>query len=342
MAKLHIWHRDDDRHKIFVVAVLTSFVFIYGIAGYMLIEGWGFLDALYMTLITISTVGYGETNPVGSLGRIFTITLIFFGVGTFLFLAGSVMQVMVEGRLRRILGRVRVDKKLSKLSGHYIVCGYGRIGRALCKTLKHDQVDVVAIERNADRIPAMREDQVLHVLGVATDESNLLRAGIERAKGLVTVVGDDTDNVFLVLTAKQLNPKLTVVSRANRRETIKTLYAAGADQVVSPFEIGGRRIANAILRPTVMSFLDQAGTDVETDIHIEEVVVEGSSSLQGKSLLEASLPDRLNLLVIAIEKPDGNMLFNPSAETTLIEGDTIVVIGQGEHLQELKALLASG
>jgi voltage-gated potassium channel len=329
----------SKKRKTVIVILLTIFVFGYGSLGYMVIEGWSFTDAFYMTVITISTVGFSEINEISGVGRIFTITLIFFGVGLFLSLAASVMQATVEGRLRKILGRARLDNKLAKVKDHTIVCGYGRIGRSLCKVLLEKDKDVVAIEMNRDRQRLMHDDGVLWVVGPATDEANLIRAGIKRANGLVTAVGLDTDNVFLVLTAKQLNPGINVVSRANQRENIKTLYAAGANKVISLFEIGGRRMANAILRPTVMNFLDQAISDSQTDFYIEEIEVSDGSDLAGISLRDSPFRDRLNLLIIAIMKVDGSMLFNPSADTCLNVNDVVIAVGRGQHLVELESLL---
>ena len=224
--------------KHLAISIALSLIIIFsGTAGYMIIEGWRFLDALYMTIITISTVGYREVNQVGDLGRIFTIVVVFTGVGFSLYVAGAVVQFMVEGRMRIILGRRRLDKKIDRLKKHYIVCGYGRIGRVLCRNLSRKPYDVVIIEKNADLIPVMDTDGVLYISGDAADEACLIKAGIKRAEGLVAVLATDTDNVFLVLTARQLSPDLKIIARAGQEASKNKLRAAGADSVESPYEM---------------------------------------------------------------------------------------------------------
>jgi len=228
--------------------IITLFLFVallaLGATGYMVIEGWSFLDAIYMTVITLATVGYGEVHEISSIGRIFTVFLIFLGVGFFLYVVGNVVQFLVEGRIRHILGRRVLDKQISKLKDHFIVCGYGRMGRALCSYLILRRLDVVVIEKNLKRVPVMDKDGMLYLVGEATDETILLKAGIKRARGVISVLGTDADNVFLVLIAKGLNPKVFVVARANQNATEKTLLAAGADKVVSPYILGARRMAH--------------------------------------------------------------------------------------------------
>lgn len=209
----------------------------------MMIEGWDFLDAVYMTVITLTTVGYGEVHEVSRIGQIYTIFLIFIGVAFFLFVAGSVVQFMVEGRIRIILGRRSLDKKIDRLKNHYIVCGYGRIGRVLCNQLKRKPMDLVVIDKNLELIPIFDDDKVLYVSGDASDEAILHKAGILRAKGLIAVLATDTENVFLVLTARQLNPDLYIIARASQDESKSKLQAAGANKVESPYEMGAVSMA---------------------------------------------------------------------------------------------------
>ena len=197
------------------ISIALSFLILFtGTAGYMIIEDWRFLDALYMTIITISTVGYREVNQVGDVGRLFTIFLVFIGVGFTFYVMAAVVQFMVEGRIRIIMGRRRLDKKIDRLKSHYIICGYGRIGRVLCRSLQRTSHDLVVVEKNPDLIPVMDEDGVLYVAGDAADEANLIKAGVERARGLVAALATDTDNVFLVLSARQLAPDLNIIARA--------------------------------------------------------------------------------------------------------------------------------
>ncbi len=318
------------------------FLLALGTAGYMLIEGWGLLDAIYMTVITFTTVGYGEVHEVSRVGRVFTVALIFLGVGFFLYVFGSVTQFLVEGQIRVILGRRRLENQIKRLKGHYIVCGYGRIGRVLSKHLIQGKRAVVIIELNRDRIPVMDEDGIPYIVGEATDEDSLLKAGVERAKVLTTALATDADNVFLTLRAKQINPDLYVVARASQNSAKKTLYAAGANVVVSPYDIGARRMAHSILRPNVIHFLELAFANEDTDIHIEEVPVDAASELAGKSLKTSRIRQELNLIVISMRKADGSMLFNPKAEAVIEAGDTVIVVGKSEKLKKLVKLLNPG
>jgi voltage-gated potassium channel len=305
----------------------------------MIIEDWNFLDALYMTVITISTVGYREVNQVGEVGRIFTILLVFIGVGFTMYVAAAVVQFMVEGRIRIILGRRRLDKKLDRLKNHYIVCGYGRIGRVLSKNLRSKPLDVVVVEKNPDLIRAMDEDGVLYVSGDAADEACLIRAGIQRAKGLVAVLATDTDNVFLVLTARQLAPDLKIIARAGQEAAKSKLKAAGADSVESPYEMGAASMAHRIIRPTVTNFLDLAFAHKRKDIQMEEIPVDSSSELTNLPLKDSGIRQNYNLIIIAIKKPDGSMLFNPSFETAIMPEDTVIAVGEAANLQKLEKVL---
>lgn len=329
-----------DRTKQFILHfVLFALLLIFGASGYMVIEKWSFMDALYMTVITLATVGYGEVHEISPEGRLFTVILIFLGVGFFLYVVGNVIQFLVEGRIRHVLGRRILDKQISKLKDHFIVCGYGRMGRALCRYLIQKYIDFVVIEQNQKRVPVMNEDGILYVVGAATDEAILIKAGIERAKGIMSVLGTDADNVFLVLTAKGLNPEIFVVARANQNETEKTLYTAGTDKVVSPFALGARRMAHAILRPTVIHFLELAFSDDSTDINVEEIPVSVSSRLVNVSLQESGFRQDFNLIVISIRKADGTMCFNPKASHRFEAGDIIIAVGNNKGLMQAAKIL---
>ena len=329
-----------DRTTHLIIVVLFSVLLVaLGTVGYMLIENWSMLDSLYMTVITLSTIGYGEVHAVSQTGRIFTLVLIFLGVGFFLYVIGNVVQFLVEGRIRLVLGRLKLDKKIGQLNNHYIVCGYGRMGRALCRYLTQKNLEYVAIEKNVDRIPVMNQDGILYISGEATAEENLLKAGLKRASNLITALGTDADNVFLVLLAKGLNPNLYVVARASQNASKMPLYTAGADIVVSPFDVGARRMAHAVLRPNVIRFLELAFADESTDIHIEEVTVSESSTLVDVSLQESGIRQNYDLIILSIVNQDGTMVFNPSATTRISAGGSVIAVGSSENLMKLEEIL---
>lgn len=329
---------DSTRHLIFSVFLIV-FIIILGVTGYMMIEGWNILDALYMTVETLTTVGYNEVHEMTRMGRIFTILLICIGVAFFLYVAGAVVQFMIEGRIRTILGRRRLDKKIDRLKNHHIICGYGRIGRILCNMLTRKPIDLVVIEKDQELIPIMDKDKVLYLSGDATDEVNLLKAGIQRAKGLIAALATDTANVFLVLTARQLNPDLFIIARASQKESKSKLKAAGANRVESPYDMGAASMAQRIIRPTVTNFLDLAFAHRRKDIQMEEIPVNSSSNLVNVMLKDSGIRQQFNLIIIAIKKLDGNMLFNPSFEAVVEAGDTVIAVGQEGNLQKLEKIL---
>jgi len=232
-----------------------------------------------------------------------------------------------------------LEKIIAKLSGHYIICGYGRIGRGLCQYLLQKDLKVLVVEKDEDRIPEMEEDNVPYIIGEANEEESLEKAGIARAKGLLAVLGSDPNNVFVVLISKQLNPDVFVVARANQHMAKKTLESAGADKVISPYDLGARRMAHAILRPTVIHFLEMAFADQETDINFEEIPVAANCQLINTTLMESKISQNLDLLIIAIKKSNGTMEFNPKPDSRIQKGDTIITMGQEAKLKELECLL---
>jgi voltage-gated potassium channel len=232
-----------------------------------------------------------------------------------------------------------LDKKINRIKNHYIVCGYGRIGRVLCRNLQRTPYDLVVVEKNPDLVRVMDEDGVLYVAGDAADEANLLKAGIGRAKGLVAALATDTDNVFLVLSARQLAPELYIVARASQEGAKKKLHAAGANSVESPYEMGAASMAQRIIRPTVTNFLDLAFAHSRKDIQMEEIPVSQKSDLTNIPLKDSGIRQDYNLIIIAIKKPDGTMLFNPSFEAAFRPDDTVIAVGEEENLQKLEKIL---
>jgi voltage-gated potassium channel len=329
----------DNVRQLIITVLITIAIILFGSWGFMAIEGWDFLDSLFMTVITLTTVGFGEVHQLSPVGRLYTIFLVFSGVGFLGYAGGLLIQYMIEGRIRIILGRRRLDKKITRLKNHYIVCGYGRIGRVLCMNLRQKPIDIVVIEKNPDLVPVMEEDGILYMSGDTADETILLRAGIERAKGLIAVLGTDVENVYLVLTARQLNPKLFIMARAIYKESKSKLLAAGASAVESPYEVGAVSMAHRIIRPTVTSFLDLALTHARKDIQMEEIPISPASMLANAMLKNSGIRQDYNLIIIAIKRVDGSMMFNPSFETRLEPGATVIAVGQEQDLQNLEKVL---
>ncbi|MBC2714862.1 MAG: potassium channel protein [Desulfobacteraceae bacterium] len=330
---------ESTKHLLISIA-LSLVIFTIGTIGYMLIEGWDLVDSIYMTIITITTVGFGEVHNMSKLGRVFTIGLVFSGVSFFLYVASSMVQFMVEGRIREIMGRRTLNHKIEHLKNHYIVCGYGRIGRVLCKHLNsHPAIKLVVVEKDPEMIPEMESDSMLYISGDASEEENLIKAGIKQARVLIAALATDIDNVFLVLTAKQLNPNIFIVARACEKGAKSKLHAAGANRVESPYDVGAVSMAYRVLRPSVTSFLDLVFAYNRKDIQMEEIPVDPASSLVNIMLKDSGIRQRFNLIIIAIKKPNGEMMFNPSFETVIKSGDTVIAMGKGDNLIEFEKIL---
>ncbi len=329
---------ETTRH--FIISILlAALLIIIGTIGYIVIEDWSALDALYMTVITLATVGYGEVHPVSDVGHVYTIILIITGVGFFLYVAGAVIQFMVEGRVRLLLGRRRLDRKIARMKHHYILCGYGRIGKVICSKLLQDNRPVVVIDQNAGLVETLDGLGFTYLCGDATDEDVLLKAGIHQARALIAALGTDTDNVFLVLTGRQLSPELHIIARAGTEQAKAKLTAAGANTVESPYEIGAASMAQRIIRPTVTNFLDLAFAESNTDIQVEEIPVAQCSPLNGVTLEKSGIRQKYNLIIIAIKKHDDRMIFNPSFEASITAGDTVIAVGEPTNLIKLQAEL---
>jgi voltage-gated potassium channel len=305
-----------------------------GVTGYMVLEKWTFLDAAYMTSITLSTVGLMEVHEISDAGRVFTIFMIFAGAGYFLYIAGVIIQAIVEGEIQSILGRRRLDKKIRQLRNHYIVCGYGRIGRVLCKLIKEETNDVVVIEQDEKLIPTLEKDKAHYLQGDASDEDLLIKAGIKEASFLVTALATDIANVFLVLTARQLNPDIYIMARASNPAVRSKLMVAGANMVESPYDTGAISMGLKLLRPSVSSFLDVALSRKRGGIQIEEIFVPQSSKYTNVLLKDSGIRQDFNLIIISIKKTSGEMLFNPHFETLIEPQDTVIVMGKAQDLRD--------
>lgn len=316
-------------------AIIISWViFFIGVTGYMVIEKWNFLDAVYMTAITMSTVGFMEVHEISSAGRVFTIIMIVAGVGYFLYIASVIMQSIVEGEIQSLLGRRRLDKKIRKLKNHYIVCGYGRIGKVLCQLIREEDNDIVVIDQNEALAGALEKDKMHYLFGNASDEDLLERASIKNASFLVAALGTDTANVFLVLTARQLNPGIYIMARASSPDVRSKLMVAGANIVESPYVTGAVSMGLKLLRPSVSNFLDVALSRKSEAIQIEELFVPKSSKYTNIALRDSGIRQDFNLIIISIKKTSGEMLFNPHFETLIEPQDTLIVMGKTPDLRE--------
>lgn len=299
------------------------------------VERKDFLDSIYFTVITLTTVGYGDISPETTTGKLSAVVTIIVGVGLFGLLLGSITEMLVEGQLRRILGRKRLEKEIASLRDHFIVCGFGRIGSIVARELHQNEVPFVIIEEDEDATRKAAEEGYLYLAGDATDDSVLAEAGIHRARGLVSVLGKDAENVYLTMSARDLNRKLLIVARGEDDRTARKLARAGASRIVSPYEIGGLRMAHAILRPNVIDFIE-AATKSGTEIHMEEARVLETSPFQGKSLVDSGIRQDFGVIIVAIRKPDGRMTFNPSGLTVIEPGDVLITMGPEPSLARLE------
>lgn len=321
--------------RILVVAVL---LFLAGVAGYMWLEGYPLLDAVYMTAITLSTVGFGEVHPLSPAGRIFTLGIILVGVGTGAYLFGTIAEYIIAGELQGTLRHRRTMRAIEQLRDHYLICGYGRVGEQVCQELLNLEMPVVVIDREASVVEQCERRGVLVVQGDATDDDVLRRAGIERARGLVAVLDTDADNLFVVLSARSLNPNLMIVARAATEDAERKLLKAGADRVVSPYAMAGYRIASLLMRPNVITFLDTAMRSQDLELWIEEIEIAPDSPLVNQTLADAHIRAQTGANVLAIIRGPERRLVDWSPELRLEANDILIVLGKRGQLEALARL----
>jgi len=306
-------------------------VFTAGLFVFMYVEGWNFIESFYMMVITLSTVGFGEIHPLSDRGRLLTSVIIICGVGNFAYIVSSFSRMLVDGHLNKLLWRRKVQRRIDKLDNHYIVCGFGRIGGVVVQEIMKFSPDVIVIENDEKLIDQLKREGILHLAGDATDDALLISAGIKRARSIITALTDEAANVYVTLTARQLNPGIFIVARANSASHITRLEFAGANKVVLPHLIGGVRMANSVLRPTVTDFLDLAVRG-NIDLQLEELVVRSDSSFVGKNLMESQIRQDYDLIVVAIKRATGDLVFNPGPKVMIMEGDTLITVGRPEDL----------
>ncbi|MBP7739048.1 MAG: potassium channel protein [Spirochaetes bacterium] len=314
---------------------LLFIIIAVGVSGYYVIEGMTLFEAFYMTMITISTVGFQEVQPLSTAGRALTIVIISGGITTAAYTIGTLVRTFVEGEMKKTLGRRKVEKKISHLNNHYIICGYGRIGSLICKELSEHGQNFVVIENDPSAIERMEADRVLYLPLDATVDGSLIEAGIMNARGIVTAVGSDADNVFIALTAKGLRPDIFILARASDEVNEIKLKRAGASRVVSPYLIGGKRMAHVLLRPTVVDFMDIAAAERDLGLQMEEFHVMAGSHLVGKNLVESNLRKEYGVIIVLIKKHGGELIFNPQPAEVLEADDTLVVLGTIDDMKRM-------
>ena len=315
------------RSRLARTAGFLALVFAGGTIGYRLIERADWWDSFYMTVITLTTVGYREVFPLSRLGEVFTVVLLFAGLGLILLVAMEIGRIVLEGELREVFGQVRRSRMIENISGHEIVCGFGRMGQAVVEELRRAHRNVVVVESNAEKVQRLKAADVPVVAGDATTEAALRSAGIERARGLVACLNDDAHNVYTVLTARSLNPELFIVARAGEEGAEARIMRAGANRVVSPYRHGGVRLAHVLMKPTVVDFLDLSlGRAGELGLELQQLVLPETAPLVGKTLAEAELRRRWKVGVVAVQR--GDTIFpNPEVDFAFSGGDVLVILG---------------
>ncbi len=319
-----------------------ALVLATGTLGYHFIQGWSLLDSFFMTVITITTIGYREVHELDTNGMVFTMLLIFVGFGVATYSAFTVGGMLVEGELNKVLKRRRHMKSINRLKDHFIICGFGRMGSLICHELRDRGIPLVVVENDPDRQDKVSEAGFLMSPGDATDEQVLLYAGIQRARGFVSVLRTEAANVYAVLTARELNPDLEIVARAGEESAHKKLLRAGATRVINPYKIGGMRLVMGILKPAVMTFLEVAMDHKKLNIDLEEIRVAQDSVYTGKRLLDTGIRKEMDLIIIAVKKKDGQMVFNPGPYTIIEGDDTLIAMGERTSLSLLEKKSSTG
>jgi len=323
---------NKSRFLKWVIALLL--LLSVGTLGYVVIEGWNLFDSLYMTVITISTVGFGEVHPLSTGGRVFTIILILGGVGTVIYILTSFVQATLEGEFG-IFRRRRMEARIKKLNNHFILCGFGRVGEAIANTLKQQKADFIVIDHSLNSYTRAVQQDCLTIMDDATSHDALTHAGIEKASSLITAFGDDADNTYAVLTARELNPRLTIIARANNNDASKRLKQAGASHIILPEVIGGVQMARLALRPNTVQFIETVLSGKEGEFLVEEVYIGDGSTLTGMTIKD--IEERFSgVRILAVREKDGDLIINPRLATQVESGGSLTAFGTMEQLQAIE------
>ncbi len=328
----------DIKRQFYTLILIIFSVFLFGTLGYELIEKWGFLDAVYMTTITLATIGYGETHPLSDTGRVFTIILIIGGLSVFSYGLLTITTMIAEGELQRLLRRGRMDKEIARLKEHYIVCGSGELGEHIIGELLQTKRPFVIVDKEINNISKFNNRELLYILGDAADDKALLEAGIKTAKGIFCCLPFDKDNLFVVLTARELNEEIRIVTKCVEDLSEQKFIRAGADKTVSTNRIGGLRMASEMVRPTAASFLDGMLRD-KKGVRFEEIVIKEASKIAGKTILASGIYEETGASVVAIRSGTSEFLYNPRGSTVINKNDTLVVLGTVEQIKTMADLV---
>ncbi|HLK18915.1 MAG TPA: NAD-binding protein [Bryobacteraceae bacterium] len=327
------------RNRLILIVSALLVIVCGGTAGFILIDHYPVFDAFYMTLITITTVGYGEIHPLSHAGRIFNTFLIFFGVTIMLLAVGAMTQTIIELELNQYFGKRRIKKMIDLLQNHYIVCGFGRVGRGAALELQRAGVPFVVVDRNDERVELAMKLGMLGVLADATDDQTLSDAGVLKARGLIATLQSDADNLFVILSAKALKPSLMVSALIGSGQSEKKMRLAGADHVFAPYDMTGNRMAQVMLKPHVSQFIDFTTKGIGLDVGIEQVPVPAAAGTT-KTLHQMQIRRDLGVIILAIRKSDGRMQFNPPLEAEVENGDFLIAMGEPSNLQKLQQTMA--
>jgi voltage-gated potassium channel len=321
------------------VFVLAVTLVLLGMAGYIYLEGLTPFDALYLTIITVATVGYGDLVPHTFLGKVFSLFVVVFGGVVLAYGLSVLVSFLLEGEIKHALGVYRMKKEIMGKKGHIIVCGYGTIGRNVVTRLESQKVDFVVVETDPDKIRELREKNRWAIKGDATEEETLKEANIEKASGLISALSTDAENLIVSMTARDLNPNITIVSRVTRRTNIKRFIGAGVERVVLPEFVGGTKLADAILKPRVTEFLGGTGLK-ESLVEMDDMPVEEASPFCGKTLKDLRIPQTYNVILAAIER-DGELIIPPMAGDVVKRGDILFMVGKKDDLKRLRETIRS-
>ncbi|HPT26681.1 MAG TPA: potassium channel protein [Bryobacteraceae bacterium] len=328
--------------RVGILMLAIAIVLCTGTTGYVLIEGYPWFDALYMAATTMTTVGYMEIHPLSPAGRVFNLCYLLASVSLLLVTIGVMTQAAVENQFGNVIGRRRAKKMIEKVSDHYIVCGFGRVGRGAAAELKNGGSRVVVVDRREDRVEWALKLGYLAMAGDSTHDDTLREAGVARASGMVAALATDADNLFAVISAKSLNPQIRVAARAAEDDAERKMRQVGADEVLAPYRMTGVRLAQALLKPHVFQFLDFATSSLGMEVYIEQLTVGAESGLADKTLAELNVRRDLKVIVLAIRRAGGEMVFNPGAEARIEAGDSLVVMGEQEQLRGLEKRVMEG